>query len=194
MPRWSRYHRNNAKDNEDGEETIKRRSFVPNILAVCKAIHAEAGSFLYSQPVTVADNYALLAWLNQIGPQHIKMLRELKINQWCGGRAHKSINFPALAMLTPATELRRLHIACSVGYFSSYGWRNGKKQDIAHRVARKVFRDCYPYLEAYGRVKGDMAAGVDLVEIDEYNFSHSSNDIEVEMGSFRNELRRLLRT
>ena len=142
----------------------------------------------------MADNYALLAWLNQIGSQHIKMLRDLTINQWCGGRAHKSINFPALAMLIPATGLRRLNIACTVGYFSSYGWRNGKKQEIAHRVARKVFRDCYPFLEAVGRAKGDMAAAVKLVVIDEHNFSQASGDTETELASFQKELRRLLST
>lgn len=192
--RYWGHRRHNNDDNDEEEEAFERRTFAPNLLAVCKMIHAEAGSFLYSQPITVADNFALLAWLNQIGPQHIKMLRDLTINQWCQGRAHRSINFPALAMLTPATGLRRLNIACSIGYFSSYGWRTGKRQEIAHRVARKVFRDCYPFLEAIGRAKGDIAAAVELVEIDERNFSSASEDTEKELALFQKELRRLLST
>lgn len=191
--RWYRYHRNNDSDAEN-EDEVERRSFVPNLLAVSKAIHAEAGSYLYTQHVTVADNYALLAWLTQIGPRHIKMLREITVNQWCGGRAHKSINFPAIAMLTPATQLQRLNIACSIGYFSSYSWRNGRKQEIAHRVARKVFRDCYPFLEAYAQAKDDVDAAVDLVTIDQDNFSMASGNLEKEMDSFKKELGRLLRT
>jgi hypothetical protein len=190
--RWNRYYRNNNNNQED-QEPQERRKFVPNLLTVCKAVHAEAGSFLYSQPITLADNYAFLAFLNQIGSKHIKMLREVTIKEWCGGRAHKSINFPALALLAPATQLRRLNIACRVGYYSSYGWRTGKRQEIAHRVARKVFRDCYPFLEAFGRAKGNVAAAVDLIDIDEQNFRSASNDVEAELRRFREELCRLLK-
>jgi hypothetical protein len=193
--RWARYRNfNHGNDADAEEESIERRSLVPNLLATSKAIHAEAGSFLYSQPFNLADNYALLAFLTQIGAAHIKMLRDITINQWCGGRAHKSINFPAINLLSPATELRRLNIACSIGYFSSYSWRNGRTQEIPHRVARKVFRDCYPFLETYGKAKGDMQAAVDMIEIDEYNFSHSTQEIKQNLESFRKELLRLLTT
>jgi hypothetical protein len=192
--RWQRYYQNQKNNDEEEQEPQERSAFVPNLLAVCKTIHAEAGSVLYSQPITVADNYALLAFLNQIRAKHVRMLRHVTIMQWCGGRAHKSINFPAIAMLSSATELRRLSIACKVGYFSTYSWGNGKKQEIAHRVARKIFRDCYPFLEAYGSVKGDPVAGVDLIEIDDSNFSDSAAAMEPQMQSFRDELRRLLRT
>lgn len=192
--RWHRYNSRFDQPSENDGEVTERRSFVPNLLAVSKAIYAEAATYLYAQPVILADNYALLSWLNQIGLKHIRMLRDITVLQWCGGRAHKSINFPALAMLTPATGLRRLNIACSIGYFSSYSWRGGRKQEISARVARKVFRDCYPFLEAFGRAKGDAAAGVELVEIDKDNFSHSNHAVEQDMESFRNELSRLLRT
>lgn len=190
--RYSRFWRNHDGSDDDREPRA-RNSFVPNLLAVSKEIHAEAASFLYTQPIVVADNYALLALLNQIGPNHIKMLRDISIREWCGGRAHKSINFPAIAMLTPATELRRFNVACQVGYFGSYGWRGGKTQEIAHRVARKIFRDCYPFLEAYGKAKGDVTAGVDIIEINEKNFGWSK-DAEKELPVFKEELRRLLRT
>jgi hypothetical protein len=192
--RWQRYYQNNNSGDEEDQELEERRPFIPNLLVVCKAVYIEASSFLYSQPITLADNYAFLAFLSQIGPKHIKMLRDVTIKEWCGGRAHRSINFPALAMLAPVTELRRLSIACEVGSFGYYGWRSARRQEIAHRVARKVFRDCYPFLEAFGRAKGDVVAGVELIEIDEQNFRSSSNDIEAEMQAFREELRRLLRT
>ncbi|KIW06448.1 uncharacterized protein PV09_02892 [Verruconis gallopava] len=193
VSRWTRYRHRQDGENKN-EDPSDRRALVPNLLAVSKTIHDEAGSFLYGQRIVIADNYALMAFLLQIGPTHVRMLRDLTIIEWCGGRAHKSINFPAIAMLAPATDLRRLNISCSVGYFSSYSWGTGKKQEIAHRVARKIFRDCYPFLQAYGTAKRDMTAAVNVIEIDENNFRYASADKEKEMEKFRTELGRLLRT
>lgn len=193
--RWGRYHGYNNSDGEDNEPS-EPSSFVPNLLAVSKTIHAEAGSYLYSQRMSFSDNYALMAWLTQIGEQHIRMLKSVTIRAWCGGRAHKSINFPAIAMLAPAIGLRELNIDCSIGYFSSYSWRNGKTQEIPHRIARKVFRDCYPLLEAFGKANGGMDVSVKLVSIAESNFSmnHKGQSVKEQMEMFRKELGRLLQT
>jgi hypothetical protein len=190
------YHRQNSK-NEDSDR--ERTEFSPNILAVSKTIHAEAASFLYTQRIVVADTYALLTFLNQIGPQNASMLRELTIQGWCSSRSHKSINYPAMSLLAIATNLEKLNIACSVGYFRYYGgWRysRGKTTECAVRVARKVYRDCHPWLEAVGRTRGDITAGIGMIAIDEeQNFEGKGHGVgmDVQMDLFAKELRRLLK-
>jgi hypothetical protein len=174
-------------------------SVSPNLLAVSKTIYAEAASFLYGQRISVADNYTLLSFLNQIGRQHTSMLREVSIKKWCSGRAHRSINFPAMTLLASATNLELLDIDCAFGYFSSYYGR--KKQSIPNRVARKAFRDCYPWFEAIGKEKGKADAAVEMIQIHESNFGRNysrGNDVEEpemdeNLEGFRQELRRLLK-
>jgi hypothetical protein len=188
-----RYH--NRNDNSQEEEEIEPTTFSPNLLAVSKTIHAEAASFLYTQPITVADNYALLTFLNQIGPQHASMIREITITSWCFSRSHKSINYPAMSMLGAITNVERLNINCSVGYFRYYSWNRAKKIACAVRVARKIFRDCHPWLEAIGQAKGDVTAGIEMLAIDKKkNFDGSSDaSMNEQMDLFKKELSRLLR-
>jgi hypothetical protein len=192
---YSHYNNNESQEEEDEHEpTI----FSPDLLAVSKTIHAEAASFLYSQRFVVADNYALLTFLNQIGPQHASMLRELTIQSWCSSRSHKSINYPAMCLLSTSTSLESLNIDCSVGYFRDYGWRRNtrKTTECAVRVARKVFRDCHPWLQAVGRAKGNITAGVDMIKIHaKKNFEdiNGGPGLDVQMDLFKKELRRLLR-
>lgn len=172
--------------------------FSPNLLAVSKTIYAEAISFLYGQRITLADNYALLSFLNQIGPQHTSLLQEIRIKDWCSGRAHRSINFPAMILLASATDLKLLDIDCALGYFSSYYYGGRKKQAIPSRVARKAYRDCYPLFEAIGKARGNHDAAVEMIRIHECNFGrgYDVNDPEMEVNveGFRQELRRLLKT
>ena len=197
-----RYWRHNRNSNNEDNETEGRRSFVPNLLAVSKEVRAEAASFLYSQPICVADNYTLLSFLNQIGPEYSSLLRDITIREWCAGRAHRSINFPAMTLLAYASDLRRLNIACAVGYFYSYSWRTGGSKPVGHRVARKIFRDCYPWLEAVGRAKGKLDAAVEVLEISDANFtqgfsrvnnSAESMSVEEHKSMFHGELRKLLK-
>jgi hypothetical protein len=200
--RYGNYRRFHGNDSEDEEESPARtpNSFSPNLLAVSKTIYAEAASFLYGQRIIVADNYALLSFLNQIGHQHTSMLRKISIKEWCSGRAHRSINFPAMTLLASATNLELLDIDCAMGYFSSYYGR--KKQSVPNRVARKAFRDCYPWFEAIGKVKGNADAAVDMIRVHESNFGRNytrGNDGEKpemheNLEGFRKELRRLLNT
>lgn len=176
-------------------------SFVPNLLAVSKTVYAEAASFLYRQRISFADNYSLLSFLNQIGRQHTSMLREICIKEWCSGRAHRSINFPAMTLLASATNLELLDIDCAMGYFSSYG---RMKLTAPVRAARKAFRDCYPWFEAIGKVKGRPEAAIDMIKVHSSNFAINSCYTRVTgqdeeglrelLTIFQKELLRLLRT
>jgi hypothetical protein len=103
-----------------------------------------------------------------------------------------------MSILAIATNLEKLNIACSVGYFRYYGWRQsrGKSTECAVRVARKVFRDCHPWLEAVGLAKGDITAGIEMITIDEdQNFETNAQgiDMDVQIDLFKKELRRLLK-
>jgi hypothetical protein len=191
---YSRYY-NNDKSQEEEEENPT--TFSSNLLAVSKTIHAEAASFLYSQHIVLADTYALLSFLNQIGTQNASVLREITIQGWCSSRSHKSINHPAMSMLATTTSLQKLNLDCNLGWFRSGYWRqNRKTTECAVRVARKVFRDCHPWLEAIGRAKCDVVAAVDMIHIDaEKNFEQGGANYgeDVQMDLFKKELRRLLR-
>lgn len=179
----------------------KDNNFAPNILAVSKTIHAEAAFLLYSRPIFVADNNALLTFLSQIGPRHSTLLKDITVGSWCDTRSHKSINFPAMALLAQTTNLERLDIASPIGYFSYHSWRTGKPVEIAIKVARHVFRDCYPWLESVGRAKGDIFAAIYLLELSEQNFEQAlcttdaagrEKELEKQLEIYRKELERLL--
>lgn len=106
-----------------------------------------------------------------------------------------------MAILAQTTNLERLNIACTIRYFSHYSWRTGKTVEISVRIARHVFRDCYPWFESVGRAKGDIFAGIDLLELSEANFGEAvrvadaagrAEEMEKQLGIYRKELRRLL--
>lgn len=105
-----------------------------------------------------------------------------------------------MTLLASATNLELLDIDCALGYFSSSYGR--PKLSVPIRVARKAFRDCYPWLEAIGKVKGKADAAIDMIRIHPSNFGyHYSRPIDMEeadlrenLESFQKELRRLLGT
>ncbi|TID24289.1 hypothetical protein E6O75_ATG02654 [Venturia nashicola] len=198
------YHRFQGNDAGNGIGSFPQtmHSFVPNVLSVSKTIYAEAAPLLYGQRISFADNYSLLSFLNQIGRQHTGMLREICIKSWCSGRAHRSINFPAMTLLASATNLELLEIDCALGFFQSYG---PMKLTAPTRAARKAFRDCYPWFEAIGRVKGRSDAAIDMIKVHPSNFSmgncprarstgQDEEKLRENLAVFQKELRRLLRT
>ncbi|RDI84592.1 hypothetical protein Vi05172_g5326 [Venturia inaequalis] len=190
-----------SDDDEEKSPARHMNSFAPNLLAVSKTVYAEAASFLYGQRISLADNYTLLSFLNQIGRQHTSMLREICVKEWCSGRAHRSINFPAMTLLASATNLELLDIDCAMGHFSSYG---RMKLAAPTRAARKAFRDCYPWLEAIGKVKGKPDAAIDMIKVHPSNFAmrthharatgQDEEKLRENLAVFQKELRRLLRT
>jgi hypothetical protein len=69
-------------------------------------------------------------------------------------------------------------------------------------MARKVFRDCHVFLEAYGTANGSKDAGVDIIDLaDEslpvrrWNYTMRTMEIEdvaTQMAAFKQELRFML--
>lgn len=200
-PQFQRGYRRYQGNGDKESPARTMNSFSPNLLAVSKTVYAEAASLLYGQRINFADNYTLLSFLNQIGRQHTSMLREICIKEWCSGRAHRSINFPAMTLLASATNLELLDIDCAMGYFLSYG---RMKFTAPTRAARKAFRDCYPWFEAIGKVKGRPDAAIDFIKVHPSNFAMGSyytrgsdedkEKLRENLAGFQTELRRLLRT
>jgi hypothetical protein len=172
---------------------------VPNLLAVSKTIWSEAAPFLYSGPIVAMDTYTLLNFMSQIGPRHAALLRDVTICMWCTSRAHRSMNFPAMSLFAAAVNIEHLRIPGRLGWFWSS--RSGK-DEAAKRLARKVFRDCYPWMMAFGREKGDYTAAVDVIELGDWNFhrqyfqrtldDNEANALKADKETYRTELRRLL--
>ncbi|CAG8958775.1 hypothetical protein HYFRA_00011725 [Hymenoscyphus fraxineus] len=191
--------RSESKSNNASEET----KFAPKLLAVSKTIHAEAAAILYSRPMVVADNNALLVFLAQIGRRHSALLRDITIVNWCHSRSFKNINHSAMVLLALTTDLERLNIEGLTGYlFPRRSSLICRRFEI--HVARDVYRDCYPWLEAVGRSKGDRFAGIGILHLSsdpeylailqllKHGEDGGEDDEEKPLGVYRKELRRLL--
>jgi hypothetical protein len=70
-------------------------------------------------------------------------------------------------------------------------------------MARKVFRDCFIFLEAYGTANGSKDAGVDIIDLADgslpsrqWNYTTramETEDVATQMIAFKQELKFLLR-
>lgn len=188
------------------EEPQTFKPLIPNILAVSKTIYDEAVRILYRQPIIIADTRALLDFTTMMSPRTAGMLRDITILTWCGSRAQKCVNYPAMALLAAVgvVNLERLDLDCRLGNFWYWAYpRNGRDVKAAGiRLARKVYRDCYPWLYAVGAAKGDIDGAFKVLRICDDNFGpryhHNENeDREKHMNEakavFETELKRLMR-
>ncbi|KAF2472720.1 uncharacterized protein BDR25DRAFT_341597 [Lindgomyces ingoldianus] len=186
-------------EDSDAEDDVlvdlKPKRLALSILAVSKTIYAEAAPMLYSQILVFTDTSALMAFASQLSSMTARLLRHIKVQLWISTRSRKSTGFSAMAMLAAkgATELETMHINCSIGHFWSYSWRDkSREQKVPKRVARKVYRECYLWLEAVGRAKGDLRAGVEVLRLCETNFEGWDTGVEDGVRMYKEELGRLL--
>jgi hypothetical protein len=80
------------------------------VLRISKTMYKEAVGMLYSQPFVFTDTYALHDFLVQIGPKHRAMLRDVEVCEWGSSGAHGAMNYPAMASLIDAVNLKRLKL------------------------------------------------------------------------------------
>ncbi|KAE9962558.1 hypothetical protein BLS_000178 [Venturia inaequalis] len=126
------------------------------ILRICRAMYDEAIGILYSQPITLTDTYALHDFMVQIGPKHRALLRDVEVCEWGSGGAHGAMNFPAMATMADAVNLERIKLNVNK-------WGSSE-------LALRVWRECYPFLEAFGRANGRKDAVVDILELYDSQF------------------------
>jgi hypothetical protein len=200
---------NNDEDDEEiaGEAADKKLGM--NILALNQAIYNEAAPMVYRQRLVFTDTVALMSFASLLSPRTAKLIRHIEIQNWNLTRSRKTMAFTAMAMLAVkgVTNLEKLHINCRIGYFSSYCRNEERATLVPKRVARKIYRDCFLWLETVGRAKlleGESRwAGIDVLDIYEDNyqgyFSYQQPTTKTEdmLGKaetmFKKELKRLLR-
>ena len=167
------------------------RALIPALLAVNQQIHSEAVGFLYQQPITLEDTYALHSFLATIGSNRPR-LTDITVRGWGNGRGtHKAMNFTAFTLLADCINLKILSLDCQIG------WLRKPKN-----LARQVYRDTHFFLEGYGAAHGRRDAAVDLLELNDWNYDKANGhwyarledlpDVAGFKGAFHEELRSLL--
>jgi hypothetical protein len=210
--RW--HHRRHNQNSNSSIWSLKKpatpKQLATPLLSVCKQIYSEAASMLYSQRIVFAETSALVSFLAQLTPRCAQMLRHLEIRCWTSTRARKSMGYLAMVLLASkgAFNLETIDLHCSLGYFTDVSYFHQRKsKPVALQLAGKVYRDCYPWLEAMGSHKlaidegnmDDMYAGIEIIKVHDMNFKNYNNrDDGEEVGEekkrmYRKEMRKLVR-
>jgi hypothetical protein len=165
----------------------EQTTLVPNILAVSKQIYQEAMPILYGQRMVFADVTALAAFAAKLSGNAASHIRNVEIRCWNQTVSRRNMPFTAMVLLAAkgATNLQTLQINCRVGYmyFGQYynrypfSSRPVKSEDeIPKMYARRVYRACYPLLEAMGYAKPEDSQqcswyrGIDVIRFGEHIF------------------------
>ncbi|KAJ4990122.1 hypothetical protein SVAN01_04403 [Stagonosporopsis vannaccii] len=170
--------------NDDSDE--RAASLVPSLLAVNKQIHQESCDILYSNELVFADSIALYAFMINLGPASAARIKKIRIKGWGYGRTSKAYNNACFAVLIWATNLEKLYIDSSVGWWSA-----------PKGAAQQLYRDAFPWLEAVGHGRGKFDAALDVLEIAEgilrpgFYGNHGTTDAQ-RRKTFTDELRRNL--
>lgn len=180
-----------ASGSDANSASIPLPALVPNLLTLNHQIYNEAQPVLYGgNAFMLEDTRALHSFLANIGAGNVAALADVTIKGWGHSKAHKAWNHPAFTLLVGAVNLRRLHLDCRIGWYSSPA-----------KVAMQVYRDAFHWLEAVGSAKGKWDAALDVMEILEDNFMKQYLAVSSQpklghgghMQIFQNELRNLLR-
>lgn len=177
------YHRHrgynwNHCDVEAESEAAEVKTLGVSLLATCKAIYAETAPLLYHQRFVFRDGMALIGFMSECTPRAGGLIRNIEILQWLKTRSRKNIGFLAISLLAAkgCVNLNSLEVADALGWFHTYGGLGSerKNQAIHDRVARKVYSDFYPWLEAVGRASGNMYKGLSVLDIGVATWQRSS--------------------
>jgi hypothetical protein len=151
---------------------------VPSLLAVCKQINQDAGDLLYSHHFYAEDPLTLHSFMVDICPRVAARLKHIDLMNWVHARGHKSYNHTCFTALMPAINLVS---------FNTHGYlRCGES---AKHIAIQMYRDAFPWLEAVGRAKGRIDAGVDVFNI---SCAESYHRRDGEVPDFKPYMRKLL--
>lgn len=159
----SRYRRGVWTGGSD-DMPARANTMSPNLLAVNKQIHAEGLAWLYQQPLFLQDTMTLHTFLATIGPENRKIVTDITVEGWGGGRGtHKAMNVASLTSMADCTNLKTFRLDCDVAWYR-------KPRDLA----RQLYRDGHYFFERFGSANGKKDAIVDVLELNDNNFSRGN--------------------
>ena len=171
----------------------KVKPLSPHLLAVSKTIYAEAANILFGQPIIVVDSMTLFHFAGMLTARTAPMVHDITIAFWCHTTAHKQMNYASMQLLSTVgvTCLDRLYLDCRLRPYGTSGTL----------LARKVYRDFYPWIRTMGEAKGNPYAVLDVVKLSEVNFKSwmdqrpedvRAEELENGRAEFREELESLI--
>ncbi|RMZ71224.1 short-chain dehydrogenase reductase sdr [Pyrenophora seminiperda CCB06] len=180
-----------TKDNRRNTQRVSAKPYmmtplVPSLLAVNKQIYREGIDILYDNEFFFANGFALYAFMINLGPTGAKHIKKITLQAYLLWDASGVYNHCCFASLVLATNLTFFRI-------DYWRWRSVSPK----RVARQLYRDAFPWLEAMGAAKGKLDAAVDVLQLDDrflpqrwpqYQSQLPMSDID----EFKVELRKLL--
>lgn len=143
---------------------------------------------MYNRKFVFTCPEALSAFAAQLSPSTAKLVRHIELCSWGTSRSRKNCGYMAMTLLGAkgVTNLEILNLNCSLGYDYSYNRNEGEAPRIMKRLARKVYRDFYVWLEAVGHSSGEWDKGVRVLT---FNGEKAFQD---GMEIYQKELKRLL--
>lgn len=142
-------------------------SLVPSLLRLCKQIHHEARDILYGNQFIFANSFALYCFFINLGPGACKYVKSLRLLGWGYSCAQKQFNHACFSAMTSATNIEKFQIDPSHGcYRAKWGG------------AEQLYRDAFPWMEAFGAAKGKPDAVVDILHFGQKFFLHQRYGIE----------------
>lgn len=148
--------------------SVGYKDLAPVLLRTNKRIHQEALGYLYNRNnFFFATPYALHTFIVNIGTRNAPFLRDLTIVDWIRdgpyhGYSHSC--FTAMLLAPNVESLKILGNLCI--HWNGAGTR---------RIARYVFENAFPWLEAVGFAKGKYDAALSILNVSPFNFTTFKN-------------------
>lgn len=160
------------------------------LLATNKQIYNEALGYLYNRnEFFFQDPFALHTFIVNIGHRLAPLLKDITIVNWITSGAFKPYSHCCFTALLLAPNLESLKILGNL----NVAW-NG---DGPTGIARQVYENAFPWIEAVGAAKGKYDAALDILHIAPFNFTYKIEypktwDEAKNTEKFQDELRKYL--
>lgn len=131
------------------------------LLATNKTVYQEGLGLLYNRNMFFfEDPYALHTFLVNIGPRMASRLRDLTVVTW-NDRTYKGYSQSCFTALLFATNIESLRLEMRNMRWHTSEWRD---------LARSIYENAFPWLEAVGLAKGNFDAALDILQVDPSTF------------------------
>jgi hypothetical protein len=137
------------------------------LLATNKKIYQEGLGFLYNRNMFfLQDPYALHTFIVNIGPRMAQKLRDLTVVTWNDDGRYKGYSHSCFTALLFATSIESLRLE-----MRNMRWEQFERRELA----RTIYENAFPWLEAVGSAKGNFDAALDILQVDPSTFGTPAN-------------------